>query len=140
MANDDVLTLQHSYKCAADKLFDAWLDPALVRQFMCPGATHVSRLEWPAKVGGEFRLDMSEGDKTHPHHGRFLEIDRPKRIVFTWSSPHAGEDTRVTLDFKAQQDRTLLTLTHERLPSKEMIAAHQQGWSSILDKLAPAVS
>jgi uncharacterized protein YndB with AHSA1/START domain len=140
MANEDVLKLQHSYKCTPEKLFDAWLDPELVRQFMCPGATHVSRLEWPAKVDGQFRVDMTAGAKTMPHRGRFLEIDRPKRLVFTWSSEHAGEDTRVTLDFKAQQDRTLLTLTHERLPSKEAIAMHHQGWSEILDKLTPIFS
>ena len=52
MANEDVLKLQHSYKCTPEKLFDAWLDPALVAQFMCPGAMHVSHLEWQAKVGG----------------------------------------------------------------------------------------
>jgi uncharacterized protein YndB with AHSA1/START domain len=140
MANEDVLKMQHSYRCTPEKLFDAWLDPALVGQFMCPGAMHVSHLEWQAKVGGQFRVDMTEGDKTVPHRGRFLEIDRPKRLVFTWSSPVAGEDTRVTLDFKAQQDRTLLTLTHERLPSKEAIAMHREGWSGILDKLTPIFS
>ena len=140
MANEDVLKLQHSYKCTPEKLFDAWLDPALVAQFMCPGAMHVSHLEWQAKVGSQFRVDMTEGAKTVPHRGRFLEIDRPKRLVFTWSSEHAGEDTRVTLDFKAQQDRTLLTLTHERLPSKKAIEMHTQGWSEILDKLTPIFS
>ena len=70
------------------------------------------------------------------HRGRFLEIDRPKRLVFTWSSEYAGEDSRVTLEFEAQQDRTRLTLTHERLPSKKAIEMHTQGWSAILDKLA----
>ena len=140
MANEDVLKLQHSYKCTPEKLFDAWLDPDLVRQFMCPGAMHVSHLEWQAKVGGQFRVDMTEGANTVSHRGRFLEIDRPKRLVFTWSSQHAGEDTRVTLDFKAQQDRTLLTLTHERLPSKEAIAMHHEGWSGILDKLTSIFS
>ena len=136
MAKKDVLKLQHSYKCAPEKLFDAWLDPAVVREFMCPGATHVSRLEWQAKVGAQFHLDMTEGAETVAHRGRFLEIDRPKRLVFTWSSEYAGEDSRVTLEFEAQQDRTRLTLTHERLPSKKAIEMHTQGWSAILDKLA----
>ena len=65
----------------------------------------------------------------HPHSGRFLEITRPRRIVFTWTSPHAGQDTRVTLDFAAAGERTLLTLTHERLP-EAMVEAHRGGWTS----------
>lgn len=131
----EALVLQHSYACTPETLFDAWLDPAVVRQFMCPGQHRVTRLEWDARVGGDFFLEMGGDEERHPHSGRFLEITRPRRIVFTWTSPHAGKDTRVTLDFAAAGERTLLTLTHERLP-EAMVEAHRGGWTSIMEKLA----
>lgn len=134
------LVLQHSYQCTAETLFDAWLDPVTVKDFMCPGGT-VGRLDWPAQkgAGGEFFIEMVLGDESHAHNGRFVEITRPKRIVFTWTSKYAGKDTLVTLDFAERNGRTLLTLTHERLPSAEASGMHREGWTSILEQLAVAL-
>jgi uncharacterized protein YndB with AHSA1/START domain len=135
--NKEELVVQHSYACTAETLFDAWLDPATIRQFMCPGKDGgVGKLTWTAKVGDEFFLEMIDGGKSHPHNGRFVEITRPRRLVFTWTSAHAGKDTLVMLDFAENNGRTLLTLRHERLPSAEMIGAHRQGWTTIMTNLA----
>ncbi len=134
----EVLVLKHAYRCPVEKLFAAWLDPEIVSQFMCPGEVKIARLVWPAKVGGEFIVDMIHNGKPHPHNGRFLEIDGPRRIVFTWNSEHAGKDSQVTLDFAETETRgeSLLTLTHERLPSVEAIGQHRGGWNGIMENLA----
>jgi uncharacterized protein YndB with AHSA1/START domain len=135
------LIVTHSYACTAEKLFDAWLDPATVRQFMCPGKDGgVGKLTWTAKAGEEFFLEMIDGGNAYPHNGRFVEISRPKRLVFTWNSAHAGKDTLVTLEFAETSGRTLLTLKHERLPSPEMINAHRGGWTEILRLLGVTLS
>src|SRR5262245_11150478 len=97
----EVLVLKHAYRCPVDKLFAAWLDPGMVGEFMAPGTSRVSKLEWAPKVGSEFFVEMTDTDGVVPHRGRFLEIDRPRRIVFTWNSPYAGEGSQVTLEFKA---------------------------------------
>src|SRR5437868_2823758 len=132
----EVLVLKHAYKCPAEKLFSAWLDPETVRQFMAPDTSRVSKLDWTAKVGSDFLVEMTDADHVVPHTGRFLEIDRPRRIVFTWNSPYAGKDTQVTLDFAQTGDKTLLTLTHERLPTPLAIDQHRGGWNGIIEKLA----
>lgn len=133
----EALVLQHSYDCSIETLFDAWLDPATVREFMAPGSYKVDRLEWDARPGGAFLVEMRGEGEAIPHSGRFVEIRRPQRIVFTWSSIHAGKDTQVTLDFARAGARTLLTLTHERLPQQK-VEAHRGGWTAILAKLASA--
>ena len=85
-------------------------------------------------AAGEPPSTMTPGPEPHPHNGRFMEITRPRRIVFTWSSEAAGKDTLVTLDFARAGERSLLTLTHERLP-QDKLEAHWSGWTSILEKL-----
>ena len=130
----EVLVLKHAYRCPVEKLFAAWLDPETVRQFMAPGTSRVSKLDWAPKVGGDFLVEMTDDDVV-PHTGRFLEIDRPRRIVFTWNSPYAGKNTQVTLDFAQTGDKALLTLTHERLPTALAIEQHTGGWKGIIEKL-----
>ena len=74
------------------------------------------------------------------HRGRYLEIDRPRRLVFTWVSPGTGgTESVVSLEFTAAgpaSEETDLRLVHERLPSDEARTGHAGGWSSILDRLA----
>jgi len=68
--------------------------------------------------------------------GTYQEITRPKRLVFTWNSPYAGSHgSLVTVDFKPKGRGTEIVLTHERLPSEEMVKAHTGGWTSILERL-----
>jgi uncharacterized protein YndB with AHSA1/START domain len=134
IASPEALVLRHSYNCSVETLFDAWLDPDTVRQFMAPGTHQVTQLKWDGRAGGEFFVEMTGDGKQHPHNGRFIEVTRPRRIVFTWTSPHAGKDTLVTLDFAAAGERALLTLTHERLP-QEQHQGHTWGWTGIMDKL-----
>jgi len=137
----EVLVLKHAYKCPVDKLFAAWLDPEIVSQFMCPGEVNIARLVWPAKVGGDFIVDMVHEGKTIHHNGRFLEIDRPRRIVYTWNSQFAGEGSQVTLDFAeaGSKDQSLLTLTHERLPSEIAVGQHRDGWNGVMVNLETAL-
>ena len=74
-----------------------------------------------------------------PHTGSYQEIDRPRRIVFTWNSPYAGDHgSLVTVDFKPKGRGTEIVLTHERLPSLDMVKAHTGGWTDILEIIARA--
>ena len=42
----------------------------------------------------------------------------------------------MTVDFNARGGSTEIVITHERLPSEEMVQAHSGGWSGILDRIA----
>lgn len=133
--SDDVVVLTRRFACAPERLFDCWLDPAALRAFLCPGTAVLGRLEVNPVVGGGFSFDALHDGKVIPHEGTYLVIDRPVRLVFTWTSPHTDGETLVTLDLVTRQGATDLTLRHERLPER-MRMAHRQGWSSILEKLA----
>lgn len=121
----------------AAELFDAWLDPAKLAVWMRPGDTRNSDVKVDPRVGGAFEIVMHTPKGSVPHTGAYQEITRPRRLVFTWNSPYAGSHgSLVTVDFTPKGKGTEVMITHERLPSEEMVAAHTGGWTSILERIA----
>lgn len=120
----------------AEQLFDAWLDPESLAIWMRPGDTERSTVSVDPRVGGAYEILMHTPGKTIPHRGTYREISRPRRLVFTWNSPYAGEtDSLVTVDFRPTRDATEIVITHEGLPSEDMVKAHTGGWTDILEIL-----
>ena len=106
---------------------------------MRPGDTQNADVKIDPRVGGEFEIVMHTPKDSVPHTGAYQEITRPRRIVFTWNSPYAGNHgSLVTVDFNAKGRSTEIVITHERLPSAEMVTAHTGGWTSILETIARA--
>lgn len=98
------------------------------------------RVEIDARVGGPFCfVDRRDGEDVE-HTGEYLEMIRPRRLVFTFSVPKYSPDiTRVIIDIVALGTGCELTLTHERvLP--DYSSRTQAGWAGILDGLAATLS
>ena len=127
------LTVRREIAAPAKELFDAWLDPAKLSAFMRPSDTKRSAVKVDPRVGGAFEIVMHTPSGAVPHTGTYREIDRPRRLVFTWNSPYAKDiDSLVTVEFRAAGKGTEIVLTHEGLPSKEAVTGHTKGWSDIL--------
>lgn len=121
----------------AEAVFDAWLDPALAGRFMAAGSMRVSELTIDPREGGEFHLVMQGETERYVHHGRYVVIDRPRRLVFTWISEGTAQRlSLVTVRFTAEAGGARIELEHEGLPDPARGAIHQRGWGGILDKLA----
>jgi uncharacterized protein YndB with AHSA1/START domain len=117
-------------------VFRAWTDPASLRIFMCPGTFTSAIVEADVRVGGRFRIVMCEPERQVEHTGEYRAVDPPRRLVFTWHSPVTGPGgSLVTIELSPQAGGTRLVLTHEQLPSDDIAARHDQGWTSILGKL-----
>jgi uncharacterized protein YndB with AHSA1/START domain len=120
----------------AARLFDAWLDPVKLAGWMRPFDTERADVKLDPRVGGEFEIVMHTPKGAVPHTGSYQEITRPRRLVFTWNSPFAGDHgSLVTVDFNEKGRATEIVITHERLPSEEMVKAHSGGWNGILDRI-----
>ncbi len=135
--HDLTLTVTRTIAAPPERVFDAWLDPDMLMRFMLPGPGMTTpRATTDAREGGRFDLIMKNGDDEMPHGGVYLEIDRPRRLVFSWESPFSVEGSTVTLDFRPEGDGTLVTLTHIRFPNQESRDNHEGGWTAILARLA----
>lgn len=124
----------------AQMLFDAWLDPDSIATWMRPFDTAHTVAHADPVVGGGYRIVMHQPDGMMVEHvGKYLEIESPRRLVFTWASPATQhKDSLVTIEFIESEGATEVSLTHEQLP-EYMAQAHVGGWTSALDKLAARV-
>ena len=136
-----VARVTRRFEASAERVFDAWLDPARARRwlFATPTGTMV-RAEIDARVGGRFRfVDRRDGDDVE-HVGEYVVIDRPRKLVFTFAVPQfSSEYTRVTIDIAPRGAGCELSLTHEGvLP--EYAERNVQGWTMILDGCAASLA
>lgn len=128
------------FAASAERVFDAWLDPERARTFLFATATgRMVRAEIDARVGGRFCfVDRRDGEDVEDveHWGEYLEIDRPRRLVFTFMVPnYSSELSRVIIEITPDGSGCELTLTSERVPH-EYASRTESGWALILAGLA----
>jgi uncharacterized protein YndB with AHSA1/START domain len=131
----------HRFSASAERVFDAWLDPQKACKFLFATLTgQMVRVEIDARVGGVYCfVDRRNGEDVE-HTGEYLEIDRPRRLVFTFLVPkYSQESTKVIIDILQQGTGCELTLTHEGVPP-EYASPNEAGWTRILDALAATLS
>ena len=121
----------------AEAVFDAWLSPASAREWFAPGLGEMTRIEIDARVGGTFWLVQRRGEEEAQHTGQYLEIDRPRRLVFTWRTPPLDESSVVAIEIKATDEGCELTLTHEMDAQWAPFVDRAAGaWQKIADAIA----
>ena len=97
--------------------------------------------------GGTYRVTVLSGTRAS---GQFVEVDRPRRLVFTWGwepSEFEGPGMAVTpgsstieIELEPEGDGTRLRFVHRDLPTAEATASHAHGWDHYLDRLVTAAS
>jgi uncharacterized protein YndB with AHSA1/START domain len=119
----------------AERVFDAWLNPAQAARFLfkTPDGT-MTKVDIDARVGGDYTIVERRGDRDAEHHGEYLEITRPRRLIFTFAVP-GFPATRVTVAIADETRGCDLTLTHDGVLA-EYAERTKQGWEMILDSLA----
>lgn len=132
------LSVSHRYPVSAERVFDAWLDAKFAARWMFATSTgEMVRAETDPRVGGRFTFtDRRDGEDVE-HTGEYLEIDRPRRLVFTFGIPAFSENfDRVTIDIVSEGTGCLLTLTHEMDPEfAAYVDRSKAGWSKMLANL-----
>ena len=135
------LVVTQRYSASSERVFDAFLDVAVARRFLFATATgEMIEASSDPRVGGRFvyverRPEM--GDVRHV--GEYLEIDRPRRLVFSFGVPQFDPRmTRVQIDIRPDGEGCELTLTHEGV-APDYTERSTDGWRRILAGLEPAL-
>jgi uncharacterized protein YndB with AHSA1/START domain len=138
--SNDTVVVSRFFPMPRERVFAAWLDPVILAKFMRPRPGSTATVQVDARVGGEFLIVMHQSGNDVEHSGRYLEIDPPNRLAFTWNSVNTDSlDTIVTIEFRAQGHGTNLTLTHRRLPVTQT-DSHRNGWTIIVGDLENVLS
>ena len=143
MTGPVILTVTRDFAAVAERVFDAWLNPADAARFLfaTPDGEMLT-CEIDARVGGRALIVERRPSGDAHHRMQFEVIERPHRLVFLFAADPAaeGEWTRVSIDITAKGEGCTLTLTHEM---DAAWAAYEQqtrrGWAMILDSLARAI-
>jgi uncharacterized protein YndB with AHSA1/START domain len=128
--------VQHEVRVSAhpDSVFDYFTDPAKLVQWMGSEATLDPR------PGGVCRVDCRHATML----GEFVEVDRPRRIVFTWGWEEAvfatpPQSTLVEVSLTPDGEDTVVRLAHTRL-KPEAVAFHNVGWEHFLARFTLAAA
>ena len=141
IAADTILTVTRRFDAPPERVFDAWLDPKLIAQWMGPRGVHAEATKLEPRVGGTYIVAMHTPDNMNPKvSGTYKEIARPSRLVFTWTWAHETQETLVTVTFKAVGTGTEMTLQHTNFTSAERRDSHNNGWTGSFDKLADVLA
>ena len=141
-ATGPIVQLRRRLSAGAEQIFDLWTKPDLMVRWMSPFPGAVDcQASCDPRPGGAFSLVISSGESRREVSGAYVQVDRPRKLVFTWIGPLTNNvNTLVTVELNPHGDETDLVLTHERLPTSAIVEGHTRGWGIILDHLLDAAS
>ena len=85
MASENSIVITRVFAATAERLFAAWTQSELLKQWMGPGPVTVSIAEVDLTVGGSYTLVMNEPKgATHIPSGTYEEIVPNKKLAFNW--------------------------------------------------------
>jgi uncharacterized protein YndB with AHSA1/START domain len=111
------VTVSRTIPASPESVFDVWMDPK------SPGGPWFGgdRVIVNPVVDGLFYLAVKHEGRTWPHYGRFLRIERPRVVEYTWMSESTkGAESVVTVTMEARGEQTEVTLHHSGIPDDEM--------------------
>lgn len=133
--SDDAVVRSVEVRASAERAYAMFTDPAQLVRWI-----GIRALLEP-RPGGLFRFELMPGEFCS---GRYVELDPPRRVVFTWgwesgALPVAPGSSTVEVTFEERGDgTTLVTLAHRGL-GEAMRPWHDEGWERFLGRLAEAV-
>jgi uncharacterized protein YndB with AHSA1/START domain len=148
--SDRELVLTRLIDAPREKLFRAWTEPELLKQWFAPLPYTTPCVKLDVRPGGASLVVMRGPDGSEfPNRGVYLEVVENERLVFTDAYTAAWEPSpkpfmTVILSFEAEAGQTRYTarVRHWTVADRE---AHEkmgfhQGWGRCTDQLAALVA
>ena len=133
--DQDALVSKIHIAAEPERVFQALIDPAQVPQWWGQKGVYLCEtFEADLRVGGEWRMNgVGRDGGPFQVKGRFLEIDSPRRLRYTWIATWTGSvQTTVQWDLMATQNGTRVTITHSGLAAHPELAQSYRGWPMLL--------
>ena len=134
----DPIVHERQIEASPETVFSFFTDPEKLTRWLAVEATLDPR------PGGICRQTHAGRNGTqHVMRGEFVEVSPPSRVVFTWGYESEGTtlppgESTVEVTLEPRDGGTWLTLRHSDVPESQH-AGHDEGWQTMLDRLADAV-
>jgi uncharacterized protein YndB with AHSA1/START domain len=144
------LVLVRIIDATPEKLFRAWTEPELLKQWFTPRPWTVSHAETDARPGGSCLIVMRSPDGVElPNRGVYLDVTKNERIVFTDAYTQAWEPSDkpfmtaiISFEDLGGKTRYSARVLHWNVADRETHESmgFHEGWSKATDQLAALVA
>ena len=132
------IAIVRKLKASPEEVWQAWTEPKRLKQWMAPSDTFsVPLAETDVRVGGRYHIVMKSPDgEEHDVSGVYREVIPNRKLVYTWAWKSTPErESLVTVEMRALNNGTELTLRHEQFFDADARDRHQHGWDGCLGRL-----
>jgi uncharacterized protein YndB with AHSA1/START domain len=107
-SNIPTITITREFDASPERVYRAWAEPDLVRQWMGPRSVDMEIEQWDCRTGGSYRYAASqEGEEIARFYGSFHEARPGERLVqtFTWEGMPDGVSLETMTFERLEGDR-----------------------------------
>ena len=139
-----ILRIERTFEAPIEKVFDAWTNADVLRRWLHVGPEWETPLaEAELLVGGRIRIVMRdpEDGAHYGARGEYLLIERPRRLVFTWTFDHHPDDEQlIELEFSEGEGVTSVVMINSGIGTDERWRDQRRGWCGCYDNLERALA
>lgn len=131
-------------------VYEAFTNPAMLAQWMGPRGFAAMDIEHDVRPGGKWRLRLHKADAETAcdsggqddlwQAGTYLEVDPPKRLVYTFSWEGRVDipsfETAITATFRELEGKTVMDFKQGPFGTAAWRDGHEIGWTSSFDRFA----
>ena len=121
--SDREIVITRTFRAPAQIVFDAWTRPEYVKRWWASRSRGVTLVVCDADLrpGGQYRYVLARGEaQRFAFSGRYIEIVRPTRLVYTQRFESIPDESVVTVTFEERDGSTRL-VAHDLYPSEEAL-------------------
>lgn len=143
MASDRTVRLHRVFTAPAERIYRAFTDADAYARWLPPHGFTAKVHEMDVRVGGGFRMSFTNftTGNSHAFRGTYVELVPNERIrhTDTFDDPGMPGDMTVTVDLRAFEGGTELTISQTNIPPAIPVEMCYLGWQESLGMLAKLV-
>lgn len=117
------VSVQRTARANLEQAYGAWIEPAALSRWFTRSA------QTGVRPGGSYTT--ADGDR-----GKYLLLERPHRLRFTWDNPGQSPGTQVEVTFTPRPDgRVTIRLEHSGIEDEAGFLELKKRWSGAMDAL-----
>ncbi|WP_276496512.1 GNAT family N-acetyltransferase [Pontibacter litorisediminis] len=130
-----------TYASPPEQVYGAWLNAQMARQWFAPGLGETEPVQLDAKVGGKFRIVQVRDGQAVGHHGKYLALDQPHYLSFTWAMDDMEEEDTVRIYIKPAGSGSAVRLVHEMDEAWKAYADRtREAWLAMMQHMDKLIS
>jgi uncharacterized protein YndB with AHSA1/START domain len=136
------LRIERTFQAPIEEVFEAWTSEEVLRRWLhCGPDWETPTAEVDLRVGGTIRIVMRDPDGDHHGAtGEYQLIERPHRLVFTWTFDERPDNRQlIELEFSEHDGATSVVMINSGIATAEREESQRTGWYACYEELGSAL-